>query len=138
MPELEKKCYQLFGDENCDQELTHASQEDDGKGVALCGSCASKHRTDVGQPVRVLGTTDWVKPPPATIDPDEPAVGISGFTPREEVTEVQPAVFEAPQPEPAPAPQPVPAPVPEPVPVQQPVYPSDLPSIGNDASPETE
>ena len=63
MPELEKKCYQLFGDENCDQQLTHASQEDDGKGVALCGSCAARHHTESGQTVRGMGTTDWVKPP---------------------------------------------------------------------------
>ena len=77
MPELVKKCYGPLGD-SCQEELTHASQDPNGQPIALCGSCASRHRHQTRQPIRVLGTTDWVKPEPATIDPNEP---VSGFVP---------------------------------------------------------
>ena len=64
LPELTKMCYRKLGDA-CDETLTHASKDDTGRHIGFCGTCAHDHRRATGQPVRVLGTTDWVKPEPA-------------------------------------------------------------------------
>ena len=76
MPELTRKCYAEAGVDGSEI-ITHASSDPDGRPVGFCGGCAFTHRAQTAEPIRVLGTTDWMKPATRREAPvtDLPSVG---------------------------------------------------------------